>query len=199
MRAHPKYFLLAAIGVALPAAAHAHSNIGATVGFTHGFGHPVHGLDHMIAMVTVGLLASRLGGRAIWQVPPIFVMLMAAGGSLGVAGIAVPYVETAIAISVVVLGAIVALDVKLPMAAAMGIVGLFAVFHGHAHGAEMPASAGGTAYAAGFLLATALLHILGISLGSAIAYIAGIRGRSVVQAVGGSVAVAGVSILNGII
>ena len=159
---------LAAVALLAPTAALAHTGVGDTSGFGHGFGHPISGMDHVLAMVMVGVFAAQLGGRALWLVPATFVAVMALGGALGAAGVDVPFVETGIALSVIVLGAVVALNVKAPVAAAMGLVGLFAVFHGHAHGAEMPEDAGGLAYAAGFMLATALLHATGLGFGVAI-------------------------------
>lgn len=183
----------------LPTAALAHTAVGATSGFVHGFGHPISGLDHILAMVMVGVLAWQLGGRALWLVPAAFVAVMAVGGTLGVAGIDVPFVETGIALSVIVLGAMVALGVKAPLAIAMGLVGLFAVFHGHAHGAEMPETAGGLAYAAGFMLATALLHVAGIGAGFLIGRASASYGPAMVRSAGGIVAIAGVGIFTGLI
>ena len=153
--------------IALTGAAFAHTGLGDAAGFTHGFMHPVGGLDHVLAMVAVGLYAALLGGRALWLVPATFVAVMAIGGALGMAGFGLPYAEIGIALSVVVLGLAVALRLSLPTLAAMALVGLFAVFHGHAHGAEMPQDVSGYAYAAGFMLATALLHCAGIALGLA--------------------------------
>lgn len=187
------------LATTLPATAYAHTGVGDTSGFLHGFGHPISGLDHILAMVMVGVFAFQLGGRATWLVPATFVLVMAIGGGLGVAGINVPFVETGIALSVVVLGAIVALGVKAPTAVAMGLVGLFAIFHGHAHGAEMPENAGGAAYAAGFMIATALLHAVGIGLGFVIARIGDRQGQFVVRASGGLAAMAGVGLLTGIL
>jgi hydrogenase/urease accessory protein HupE len=120
----------------VPTTAFAHVGIGSASGFIHGFMHPLSGLDHQLAMVLVGIFAYRLGGRALWLVPLTFVSVMALGGFLGVARIPVPFVEVGIALSVIVLGAIVAFGVKAPVAVAMGVVGLFAIFHGHAHGSE---------------------------------------------------------------
>ena len=100
----------------------------------HGFMHPLGGLDHQLAMILVGIFAYQLAGRALWLVPLTFVGIMAVGGFLGIAGVPVPFIEIGIALSVIVLGAIVAFGVKVPVAVAMGIVGLFAIFHGHAHG-----------------------------------------------------------------
>ena len=119
-----------------PTAALAHVGVGDTSGFAHGFMHPLSGLDHQLAMILVGVFAYQLGGRALWLVPLTFVSIMALGGFLGVAGIPVPFVEIGIALSVIVLGAVVAFGVKAPLAVAMGAVGLFAIFHGHAHGSK---------------------------------------------------------------
>lgn len=191
--------VLALAAIALPAAAHAHTGIGETAGLVHGFSHPISGLDHILAMVMVGVLAFQLGGRAVWVVPTTFVLVMALGGALGMAGITVPFVETGIALSVIVLGAVVALDIRASTAVMMAIVGLFAVFHGHAHGAEMPENAGGAAYAAGFMIATALLHAAGLGIGFMIARFGERRGFFVMRTAGGLAAVAGVGILTGLI
>lgn len=181
-----------------PTAALAHTGVGETSGFIHGFGHPISGLDHILAMVMVGVFAFQLGGRALWMVPSTFVLVMAGGGALGVMGITVPFVETGIALSVIVLGAIVAFGIKSPVAVAMGIVGLFAIFHGHAHGMEMPENAGGVAYAVGFMIATALLHLAGIAIGFVVGKASELNGRIVTQSVGGIAAIAGVGILAGL-
>src|SRR6478736_2264406 len=117
--------------VLAPSLAFAHTGIGQTVGFAHGFTHPVSGLDHVLAMILVGVLALQLGGRALWLVPTTFVSVMAIGGALGMMGISVPFVEAGIAFSVIVLGAVVALGIRAPLAIAAGVVGLFAIFHGH--------------------------------------------------------------------
>jgi urease accessory protein len=147
-------------------------------------------------MVAVGAFAARLGGRALWIVPSAFVAMMAVGGFIGLEGVPLPFVETGIALSVVVLGLAVALRWKLPVAAASALVGLFAIFHGHAHGGEMPVDASGLSYALGFMLATALLHVAGIWLGLAIGKI-GARSKLVLQAGGGATALAGVALLGG--
>ncbi|MGD9509089.1 MAG: HupE/UreJ family protein [Geminicoccaceae bacterium] len=189
---------LAALAALLPSVASAHTGVGSAAGFTHGFAHPLTGLDHVLAMVMVGLLACQLGGRALWLVPASFVAVMALGGALGVAGIGVPFVEAGIALSVVVLGAVVAFRIQAPTALAMAVVGLFAVFHGHAHGTEMPETAAGAAYGLGFLLATGLLHAAGIGLGLLLGRAAERKGALVVRAAGAAAAVAGVAILAGI-
>ncbi|MHA6692178.1 HupE/UreJ family protein [Devosia sp. A449] len=183
---------------AMPSMAFAHTDIGGG-GFTYGFLHPWSGLDHILAMVMVGLLAFQLGGRALWLVPATFISVMVLGGALGVAGFAVPFVEVGIALSVIVLGAVAALNVKAPVAAAMGLVGLFAIFHDHAHGAEMPALADGLSFGTGFVLATALLHGAGIGLGYTLGLAGNRYGSMVSRAAGGLAAVAGVGILTGML
>jgi urease accessory protein len=186
---------LAAVLVLAPTTAFAHTGAGYAHGFADGFAHPLDGLDHILAMVTVGILAWQLGGRAIWLLPTSFVSLMALGGAFGIAGEPSPWVELGIAASVVVLGTMVALGVKAPLAMAMGIVGLFAIFHGYAHGTAMPLDASGGAYAAGFTLASALLHVAGIALGFLIGRIGDSYGWLGYRLGGGLVALAGVGIL----
>jgi urease accessory protein len=149
----------------LPSLAHAHIVAGQTSGFAHGFVHPLTGLDHIAAMVAVGLWAAQRGGRAIWVVPLTFVGVMSLSGLLGMTGVFVPFVEPGIAASVFVLGLLIAAAVRLPLVASSLIVGVFAVFHGHAHGAEMPETVSGLSYGIGFVLATGLLHCCGIGLG----------------------------------
>jgi urease accessory protein len=180
----------------LPSAAMAHTGVGDVGGFAHGFWHPITGLDHVLAMVLIGVLAWQLGGRALWLVPATFVLVMAVGGALGIAGMSLPLVELGIALSVVVLGAAVALGIRAPVAVAMGVAGLFAIFHGHAHGAEMPGDASGLAYGVGFMIATALLHLCGLGLGYLVAA-AGDRYAVVVRSAGGLAAIAGIAILTG--
>jgi urease accessory protein len=180
----------------LPTAAMAHTGVGDVGGFAHGFWHPITGLDHVLAMVLIGVLAWQLGGRALWLVPATFVLVMAVGGALGIAGMTLPLVELGIALSVVVLGAAVALGMRAPVAVAMGVAGLFAIFHGHAHGAEMPGDASGLAYGVGFMIATALLHLCGLGLGYLVGA-AGDRYAVVVRSAGGLAAIAGIAILTG--
>ena len=181
----------------LPTAALAHPGFGPATGFAHGFAHPISGLDHVLAMVMVGLLAYELDGRALWALPATFVLVMAAGGAMGMAGLALPFVEIGIALSVVVLGIVVALGVKAPTAVAMSVVGLFALFHGHAHGTEMPATAAGFEYAAGFIVATALLHLAGIAGALGVSKLAGRHGAPLARIAGGVFALGGVGILAG--
>lgn len=196
MRTALKLGALTLAGALLPTAALAHTGIGAAGGFAHGFWHPIGGLDHVLAMVAVGAFAVRLGGRAVWLVPAAFVAMMAVGGLAGIERIQLPFVETGIALSVVVLGLAVAFQWKLPVAAASALVGLFAIFHGHAHGSEMPVDASGLSYALGFMLATVSLHVAGIGLGLAVGRI-GARSRLALQASGGAMALAGVALLSG--
>jgi len=152
----------------LPALAQAHPGLpGHTHGFANGLAHPLTGMDHICAMIAVGLWAAQRGGRALWTVPLTFVSVMALGGIFGMAGGALPLVKTGIATSVLVLGILIAACVELPLAASVPIVGLFALFHGYAHGAEMPATAAGLNYGTGFILATAGLHLTGIGIGLA--------------------------------
>jgi urease accessory protein len=147
-------------------------------------------------MIAVGIFAACLGGRSIWLVPTAFVLMMAAGGALGIMGADVPFVEGGIAASVIVLGLAVALQWHAPTVAAMALVGFFAIFHGYAHGAEMPTDVSGLDYAIGFMMATALLHMLGIGIGLGIGRI-GARSPIALQAAGGAMALGGVAILTG--
>ncbi|HEY2882604.1 MAG TPA: HupE/UreJ family protein [Pirellulales bacterium] len=148
-----------------PSLAHAHVGVGETNGFANGVIHPITGLDHICAMVAVGLWAAQRGGRAIWLVPLTFVSVMALGGWLGMIGRSMPFVEQGIVASVLILGLLIAAAVRLPLVVSVLIVGLFALFHGHAHGAEMPDTASGLLYGLGFIFSTLLLHLVGICLG----------------------------------
>lgn len=135
-------------------------------GLVSGLLHPVLGFDHLLAMVAVGLLSVQMGGRAVWYVPAAFVLVMAAGGLLGMQGVALPEVEGGIALSVFALGLVIAVGAAPPVWLAMLFVGFFAIFHGHAHGAEIPRLADPMAYVGGFMLATAMLHLAGVALGA---------------------------------
>ena len=186
-----------AIFLALTSAALAHTGHGDASGFAHGFMHPIGGLDHVLAMVAVGLYAAMIGGRALWLLPAAFLGAMALGGALGAAGYALPYAEMGIAASIVMLGLAVALRINLPVLAAMALAGIFAIFHGHAHGAEMPQDAVGYTYAPGFMLASALLHCTGIAVGVLMATLSDTGGRRATQVVGGAMTLAGIAILAG--
>lgn len=158
--------MLAAVAViGGPGTAHAHVGVGSVHDLLHGLEHPLTGLDHICAMVAVGIWAAQRGGRSMWLVPLSFVLVMTVGGALGMAGVSLPFVEPGIVLSVVVLGVFVAAAVRLPLVASVAIVGLFALAHGHAHGTEIPAVASGVAYAVGFIVATVFLHVTGIGFG----------------------------------
>ncbi|MDA0218330.1 MAG: HupE/UreJ family protein [Proteobacteria bacterium] len=191
--------LVAATLVATAMPAFAHTGVGPHGGLAAGFTHPLLGLDHLLAMIAVGLFAAARGGKALWLVPLAFVAMMAGGGALAMAGIQVPMVELGIALSVVVLGAAVALRLSLPVAGAMALVGAFALFHGHAHGAEIPAGASALTYAAGFVAATAMLHGIGIAIGMAAGYGSRRTGQWAVRSAGSVMALAGVGMLAGVI
>lgn len=184
----PALALAFAPGVAL-----AHTGVGSTAGLAHGFVHPLSGIDHLLVMIAVGVFAAQLGGRALWAIPASFVAIMAIGGALGMAGVALPFVEIAIAVSVVVLGMAVALGIDMPTVAAMALVGAFAIFHGHVHGTEMPATVSGFGYGLGFVAATAALHALGIGLGLAMTR-TGVRLR---QVSGAAMALVGLVLVAG--
>lgn len=178
---------LAAAALSLvPTLAFAHAGIdGHTHGLARGFLHPISGIDHVLAMVMVGVLARRMGGRTTWQVPASFVAMMALGGMLASSGLALPGVEVMIALSILVLGVVVVLDPRLPVGAAMALVAGLALFHGFAHGAEQPADGSALAYAAGFLAATSLLHAAGIGLGAALGRIGMVRTAGAAASVAG--------------
>jgi urease accessory protein len=173
----------------LPSLALAHTNVGETTGFMHGFGHPIGGADHMLAMLAVGLWAAQIGGRALWVVPFTFVSVMVLGGILGFTGVAIPFVEEGILISILILGVLIAATFKLPLVYSSFIVGVFAIFHGHAHGTEMPVSISAASYAVGFALATAILHLAGIGLG---VFMQKINLHMVSRVAGGAIALSGV-------
>ena len=145
-----------------PALAH---SVGSATGFTAGFLHPPSGLDHLLAMVSVGIWGAELGPPAIWLLPIAFPLMMALGGALGVVGIPLPAGELVIALSVVTLGALVAWARRLPISVAVAVVGVFALAHGHAHGVELPGAADALAFTIGFVVSTGLLHLAGIAIG----------------------------------
>ncbi len=167
MRTNASIWWMAWVFAALlaPSLVCAHVGVGQTSGVMHGLAHPVTGLDHIAAMFAVGLWAAQRGGRAVCVVPFSFVAAMSIGGLIGAAGVSIPFVEPGIVASVLVLGLLIAAAVRLPLVVSSLLVGLFALLHGHAHGAEMPETVSGPAYGMGFVLATGLLHGLGIGLG----------------------------------
>ncbi len=172
------------------ALAHAEKEIGG--GFISGLTHPVHGWDHVLAMVAVGLWGAFLGNPAIWILPVVFPLVMAFGAVLGILGVPIPAVELGIAASAVVLGLLILAAARLPLWIAAVIVGLFAIFHGFAHGEELPHAADAFAFGVGFVLATGLLHMAGIAFGLLVRWPAG---TVAVRAAGGVISLAGLAFL----
>lgn len=190
----PVAFMIAVLAAMQVAAAHAHSGEGVAGGFISGFEHPIFGLDHLVAMVAVGLWGAFLGMPAIWILPVVFPIIMALGGTLGIAAYWLPGVEVVIACSAIVLGACVALALRPPLWIAAIIVGAFAIFHGYAHGVELPQAANPLSYALGFVLATGLLHLCGIGLSLLTRHSVG---RYAVRAGGAAIAAVGLAFLIG--
>ncbi len=168
--------------------ANAHEAAGVADGFTSGFMHPLLGWDHVAAMVAVGLWGAVLGQPAVWLLPVVFPLMMAFGGALGVIGVPLPSVEVGIALSALVLGGMVLFASRPPLWVAATMVGLFAVFHGHAHGTELPEAASPLAFSVGFVLATGLLHLCGILISLLSRWRAG---RAVVRGGGAMIALVG--------
>jgi len=164
-QAHALVLAAAALFALTPDAASAHIVRGEAVGFLSGFAHPVSGLDHVIAMVAVGLWGAQLGRPALWLLPVTFPLVMAVGGFLGLVGVPLPGSEVAIALSGLCLGAAVLTEWKPPLWTAAALVGAFGLFHGYAHGAELPPGQNALLYSLGFILATGMLHATGIALG----------------------------------
>lgn len=183
----------ALLTLAGPALAHT-TGQGQLAGFTSGFLHPLLGFDHLLAMVAVGLWGAFLGAPAIWLLPVVFPLVMAVGGAAGVAGVPLPGVEIGIAASAIVLGVMVAMAARPPLAVAAVLVGLFAIFHGHAHGTELPDAGNALTYSLGFVVSTGLLHVGGIAFGLLARWPAG---RVAVRVAGGLIAAAGVIFLIG--
>ena len=157
--------LLAMLLLSWPGAASAHILGDQAGGFISGFEHPISGLDHIVAMVSVGLWGAQLGAPAIWLLPVTFPIVMAFGGMLGLMGVPLPYTEVGIAVSAIGLGAVVAAEARPPLWVAAVLVGFFAIFHGHSHGTEIPPDENGVLYSVGFVIATGLLHLTGIGIG----------------------------------
>jgi len=171
----------------------AHSEQGVAIDFAGGFAHPIFGPDHVVAMVAVGLWGAFLGAPALWVLPVVFPLVMAGGGALGVLGMPLPGVETGIALSAIALGAMVALAARPPLWIAAVLVGAFAIFHGHAHGTELPIGADAIAFSMGFVIATGMLHLCGIAFGALSRWPAG---RIAVRIAGGVIALIGVAYLG---
>ncbi len=184
---------LVAAFILAPALAQAHAQAGEASGFLTGFLHPLSGFDHIIAMVAVGLWGAQLGAPAIWMLPVTFPMVMAFGGFLSLIGAPIPGVEIGIALSGVLLGAAVMIEHRPPLFIAAALVAIFAIFHGHAHGAELPPGDSGLTYSIGFVIATGLLHACGIGVGAIHRWS---YGRLALRAVGGLISAGGVFFLS---
>ena len=176
--------------LAWPAAAFAHTRGGEALGFLSGLQHPVSGLDHVLAMIAVGLWGAQLGAPAVWLLPVTFPMVMAFGGTLGLLGVKPPGIEVGIALSAIGLGAAVLFEARPKLWMAAALVGFFAIFHGHAHGTELPAGANGVLYSIGFVMATGLLHATGIGIGLIHRWPAG---QLALRVAGAAVALAGLA------
>ena len=193
MRAMPlARLLVAALVAAFAGSALAHVQAGEASGFFTGFLHPISGIDHVLAMVAVGIWGAQLGAPAIWLLPVAFPLAMAVGGFMGLLGIPLPGVEIGIAASAILLGAAVMTERRLPLYVAAVLVGLFAIFHGHAHGTELPAGQSGLLYSLGFVMATGCLHAIGIALGAIHRWPAG---RVALRVAGGGIGLAGLFFL----
>jgi len=174
----------------------AHVGHGTTASFAAGIAHPLSGLDHIAVMLVVGLWAALKGGRVLWAWPAAFVGVMLVGGALGIVRMPVPFVEPGILASVVALGLLVALAVDLPVWTGALVVGLFGVFHGHAHGTEVAENLAGIGYMAGFALATATLHALGISFALLLNRV---HARAVIRIAGAACVLNGAALWSGVL
>lgn len=180
----------AALYAAAATTATAHALGGAMGGFGSGFEHPLLGFDHFLAMLAVGLWGAQMGGRAVWSLPATFPLIMCVGGIFGLLDLLAPsQVALGIAVSLIVLGGVIARGWKAPEAAALAIIAVFAIFHGYAHGKALPFAADPAAYAVGFVVATGLIHLLGIAIGLTLARVGGGR---LVQALGGLIVLGGI-------
>ena len=188
--------LLALLLLLAAAPVWAHEQSGQAAGFLTGLKHPVSGLDHVLAMISVGLWGAQLGNPAVWLLPVVFPVVMAFGGFLGLVGVPLPGTEVGIALSAILLGLMVAFEARPPLWVAAGLVGFFGVFHGHAHGTELPAGENALLYSVGFVIATGCLHGVGIGLGVAHRWSVG---RFALRVAGATVALAGVYFLWGAI
>lgn len=193
-----RWRVLAVIGalVALNPPAFGHTSNGQAQGFVTGFLHPLSGLDHVLAMVAVGIWGAQLKKPAIWTLPVAFPLVMSFGGLLGIRGVPLPGVEIGVAASAIVLGIMIALEARPPLWVAGTIVSIFAIFHGHAHGTELPRAAAPLTYAVGFVIATGLLHLTGISIGLIESRTSGAR---LLRGAGACIALTGVVFLAGMV
>lgn len=173
----------------VPSLAQAHPNGAAAVGVISGMTHPLTGFDHLLAMIGVGIFASQRGGRAIWMIPLAFISAMTLGAILGATGLAIPFAEQGIVASVLVLGVLIAAAIRLPLVASSILIGVFALFHGHTHGAEMSATTWGWLYGFGFIFTTTILHSSGVGLGVAARKM---NSEKILRYAGGTMALCGI-------
>jgi urease accessory protein len=166
-------------------------------GYLAGLVHPVLGYDHLLAMLCVGIISAQIGGRAIWTVPTTFVIVMAVGGLLGILGFVNLPAESGIALSLVLLGGVITAERRLPIVVAMSFVGFFAIFHGYAHGLEMPLTAQPVAFGLGFLTGTAIIHIAGVFIGDIASHYE--RGKLILRSGGGIILVLGFLYMFGVL
>jgi urease accessory protein len=182
-----------ALTIGLSPLAQAHVQTGHPLGFFHGLGHPLGGLDHILAMVGVGLWAAQLGGQALWLLPTIFVSVMAIGGTIGLTGLSLPFIEPGILLSDLVFGLVILGAARWPRLVSTSLVALFALFHGYAHGAEMPANALVLHYGFGFMASTAFLHLVGLGAVIGLQWFDG--SDRLVRLVGGGISIAGLGLM----
>src|SRR5262249_22776051 len=194
MRRHYLVGLLALGALALASPAQAHMIGAGGGGWAQGFAHPFLGLDHILAMVAVGVWAEQTGRPALWVLPVAFPLAMAGGGLLGVADVPVPGIEAGIAASVLGLGLLIAFEVKPPLALSIALVTLFALFHGHAHGTELPQAASPLLYGLGFVAATGILHLIGLGIGRIVRLL---EGMTALRVGGGAIAAASIALFVG--
>lgn len=191
-------FILALTLAIVPGVAYAHDGTNLALGgFLSGLVHPVLGYDHLLAMLSVGILSAQIGGRAIWTVPATFVSVMAVGGLLGLIDIGLTATEFGIAVSLVILGSVIAAERRLSILVAMVGVGFFAIFHGYAHGSEVPETAEPFLYALGFLIGTALIHITGVVIGDISRHYE--RGKIILRVGGALIALIGLLFIYGVL
>jgi urease accessory protein len=195
MRRNHLIGLLAIAVLVLASPAHAHIIDADGAGLAQGFSHPFIGLDHILVMVAVGIWAAQVGRPSLWVLPVAFPLAMAGGALLGVAGVPVPGVEAGIAASVLGLGLLIAFQAKPPFALSIALVALFALFHGHSHGTELPQAASPVLYGLGFVLATAVLHAIGLGIGLVMRLP---KGMTAVRVGGGAIAAAGIALFIGL-
>ncbi len=178
-----------------PGVAFAHPGLGPHAGLALGFIHPLTGADHILAMVAVGILAATLGGRALWALPLAFLAVVAFGGELGISGVRLPLVELVIALSVVIMGLAVALPRQCSLPACLMMVGSFALYHGYAHGTEMAQTVSAVRFVLGFVIATGMLHAIGIGLGIGVTFLSRTGARFACSVAGLTIATVGIGLL----